>query len=84
MEVVETMKDGRFSATSAASLYDECKIIWSGFQEISIEHCNRDANQVAHELEKEPCNLSKIILGTMSPLAFFLNFLINNVTTLNE
>jgi hypothetical protein len=41
-------------------------------------------NQMAHELEKEPCNLSKIILGTMSPLAFFLNFLINNVTTLNE
>jgi hypothetical protein len=28
-------------------------------------------NQMAHELEKEPCNLSKIILGTMSPLAFF-------------
>ena len=52
MEVVETMKDGVYSGTSAAALYDECIIIWSGFQEISIEHCSRDANQAAHELTK--------------------------------
>lgn len=52
MEVVETMKDGGFSGSSAAALYDECNTVWSGFQEISIEHCSRDANQAAHELAK--------------------------------
>jgi len=52
MGVVETIKDGGFSATLAASLNDECNIIWNGFQKISIEHYNRDANQVAHELAR--------------------------------
>jgi ribonuclease HI len=48
MEVVETMKDGGFTTNSAAAVYDECNIIWSGFQDITIEHCNREANQAAH------------------------------------
>jgi len=52
MEDVETMKDGGFSTTSAMAVYDECNIIWSGFQDISIEHCNRDANQGTHELAR--------------------------------
>ena len=52
MEVVETMKDGGFSGTFAAVVYAECATVWSGFQEISIEHCSRDANQAAHELAK--------------------------------
>jgi len=54
----------------AAVLYDECNIIWSGFQDISIEHCSREANQAAHELQEELCNLSKIVLGN-KPLASF-------------
>lgn len=44
MEVVEIMKDGGFLANSAAAIYDDCNIIWSGFQDISIEHCSREAN----------------------------------------
>jgi hypothetical protein len=36
MEVVDTMKDGGFTANSAATLYDECNIIWSGFQDIIL------------------------------------------------
>jgi hypothetical protein len=31
MEVVDTMKDGGFTVNSAAALYDEFNIIWSGF-----------------------------------------------------
>lgn len=52
MEVVETVKEGRFSANSAAAIYDKCSTICSGFQEISIEHCSREANRVAHELAR--------------------------------
>jgi hypothetical protein len=52
MEVVQIMKDGGFSANSAAAIYDECNIIWSDFQDISMEHCSRAANQVAHNLAR--------------------------------
>ena len=52
MEVVEIMRDGGFTANLATAIYDECNIVWGGFQEISIEHSSREANQVAHELAK--------------------------------
>jgi hypothetical protein len=38
---------------SAAAVYDECKIVWGGFQEVAIEHTSREANQVAHELARQ-------------------------------
>jgi len=52
MDIVEIMRNGGFTANSAAAIYDESHTVWCGFQEISIEHCNRDANQVAHELAR--------------------------------
>lgn len=52
MQVVDTIRAGGFSATSAAAIYDECYAIWIDFAEVSIEYCNRDANQVAHMLAK--------------------------------
>jgi hypothetical protein len=41
-----------FSATTSAAIYDDCIILWSGFDGVSIEHYNRKANQVAHDLAK--------------------------------
>jgi hypothetical protein len=84
MEVVETMKDGGFSGTSAAALYDECITIWSGFQEISIEHCSRDANQAARELAKRAMLLKQNCTWNDEPPGFILAFVINDVTILNE
>ena len=55
MEVVGAMKEGGFSASSAAIIYDEYTTIWSVFQDISIEHCSRDANCVARELVRRVC-----------------------------
>ena len=82
MEVVETMKEGGFSANSAAAIYDECIIIWSGFQEISIEHCSRDANRVAHELARRAMQTKdKLYLGHESP-SYILEFVPNDVTYL--
>lgn len=51
LEVVNCMRDG-FSATAAAAVFDECQTIWEWFDVISIEHCNREANQVAHGLAR--------------------------------
>jgi ribonuclease HI len=52
MEVVMITQDEGFIANSAAAIYDECNTIWSGFQDIKIGHCNREANQAAHNLAR--------------------------------
>jgi hypothetical protein len=39
-----------FSATVSVPIYDECYMLWQYFVSICIEHCNREANCVAHEL----------------------------------
>jgi sugar phosphate isomerase/epimerase len=46
------MYEGRVSATWGAAIYEDCHTVWLGLDDISIEHCNRDANSVAHELAK--------------------------------
>lgn len=46
------MQDEGFSATSAAAIYDDCHTVWLGFDDILIEHCNRNANLVGHELAR--------------------------------
>ena len=50
--VVDTMKDGGFSATSAAPIFDECQVLRSDFVSCAIEYCNRETNEVAHLLAR--------------------------------
>jgi ribonuclease HI len=52
VQVIEKMLDGGFSATSSASIFDDCRLLSSGFRDITFEHCNREANVVAHELAR--------------------------------
>ena len=72
-EVVETMKEGGFMANLAAAIYDECIVIWSGFQEISIEHCSRDANRVAHELARRAMQTKTGCIWDEEPLVSFMS-----------
>jgi hypothetical protein len=74
MEVVQTMENGGFSANSAATLYDECNIIWSGFQDISIEHCSREINQVTHDLAKRAMQYKQTCTWVDEPFSFILDF----------
>ena len=53
MEVVDTMLEGGYSATASAAIYDECSQLWEDFDAISISHCNRESNVVAHELARQ-------------------------------
>jgi hypothetical protein len=84
MEVVQMMDNGGFSVTLAAALYDECNIIWSGFQDISIEHCSREVNQVAQNLAKRAMQLKQTCTYVDEPPSFILDLLTNDVTILNE
>jgi len=76
MELVETMKDRGFSANSVASIYDECIIIWSGFQKISIEQCSRDANCVGHELARRARKTNKDCMWDDESPSFINKFIV--------
>jgi hypothetical protein len=51
-QVTETMKDGGFLPTSSAAIFNNYRILVSGFREIIFEHCNQETNKVAHELAR--------------------------------
>ena len=71
MLVVETMNDGGFSATAATAIYDDCIILWSGFDSISIEHCNREANRVARKLARKARSSKSSCTWVEEPLVSF-------------
>lgn len=83
MEVVEIMNDGGFTANSAAAIYDECTTIQLGFQEISIEHLSRDANQVAHGLARRAMVTNDKCFWDDDTPSFIIQFLSNDVTILS-
>jgi ribonuclease HI len=84
LEVVETMKDGGNSANSVAAIYDDCSTIWCGFQDISIEHCNREANKVAHELACRAMQIKENCIWDNEPPSFIFELLSNDVTIFNQ
>jgi ribonuclease HI len=84
MGVVDKMKDGGFTANSTTALYDECNIIWSDFQDIMIEHCNREANQAAHNLAKRVMQCKQNCTWDDKPPSFILDCLASDITILNE
>ena len=56
MEVVETMRLG-ISFAAGAPIYDDCFLLWQDFEAISIEHCDQEANMVAHEIARVALSL---------------------------
>ena len=84
MEVIEIMSNGGFTANLAVIVYDECNIVWSGFQKISIEHVSRDANQVAHALARQAMISNENCMWDDEPPSFILPFLANDVTLFNQ
>ncbi|KAF7022277.1 hypothetical protein CFC21_035078 [Triticum aestivum] len=51
-EGIDTMNDGGQSAGAAATIFDDCFHYACGFVTGRFEHCNREANKVAHELAR--------------------------------
>ena len=49
MEVVKTLKEGGFLALATAPILEECYNTLKEFLMAMIEHCDREANQVAHK-----------------------------------
>jgi hypothetical protein len=79
------MKNGGFSATSSAAIYDDCNILWSGFDSVSVEFCNREANQVAaHELARDAYTSSISCNWVHEPPRFIISKLANDVILLSD
>ena len=52
LEVIETMQDGGQSAGAAAAIFDDCYHYACDFIMTKFEHCNREANKVAHQFAR--------------------------------
>ncbi|KAF7005317.1 hypothetical protein CFC21_020442 [Triticum aestivum] len=52
LEGIDTMNDGGQSAGAAAAIFDDCFHYACDFVIPRFEHCNREANKVAHELAR--------------------------------
>uniref|UniRef100_A0ACD5Y819 Uncharacterized protein n=1 Tax=Avena sativa TaxID=4498 RepID=A0ACD5Y819_AVESA len=78
--VIETIEAGGFSATSSAAIFDDCRILSSGFREILFEKCQRKANGVAHELARHSFLTHSDCIWDDEPPSFLLPSIINDVT----
>ena len=52
MKVIDTMQDGGQSASTTTTIFDDCFHYACDFITTRFEHCNREANKVAHELAR--------------------------------
>lgn len=82
LEVVETMKDGGFSANSAAAIYDEVCSTWRDFVDISINHADREANMVAHYLARQAFDFKSSCIWIDECPDFLLGAVARDVTIL--
>ena len=84
MEVVTTMQEGGFSATAAGMIYDECEQYWNDFNVISISHCIRECNSVAHELARQALVGKSSLVWIDDPPTFILQMFVRDVTVLSN
>ncbi|XBH90746.1 hypothetical protein VPH35_082319 [Triticum aestivum] len=78
MEVIDSMNDGGQSAGAAAAIFEDCFHYACDFVTARFEHCNREANKVAHELARS-AKFSLTSDWFEEPLNEIVMFLINNV-----
>ncbi|KAF7049059.1 hypothetical protein CFC21_057673 [Triticum aestivum] len=83
MEVVDTMKNKGHSMGVAAAVFDDCYFMACDFLHTNFEHCNKEANKVAHELAR----LAKFSVTRdcfEEPMNNIVTFLINNATVISN
>lgn len=83
MKIIDTMKNGGHSAGAAAAIFEDCFFMACDFPLTSFEHCNREANKVAHEL-------ARLAKGSMTkdwieePMENIVSLLIDDVTIISN
>ena len=77
--MVETIQDGGFSATTAVAIFYEYQILIYDFVKVSVEHCKKEANCVAHVLANHAFKFKNYCNWVDEALIFLLNVLVNDV-----
>jgi ribonuclease HI len=83
-EAVDTMMDGAFTASSTAPIFEDCYNIWKDLPMATIEHCDREANQVAHKLARQALVAKASCVWVDLQPTFITALLANNVTLLSD
>ena len=83
MEVIDTMKNKGRSAGAAAAVFDDCYFLACDFPLTNFEHCNREANKVAHELARL-AKFSETREWFEEPLVEIVQPLIDDVTVISN
>uniref|UniRef100_A0A453SM88 RNase H type-1 domain-containing protein n=1 Tax=Aegilops tauschii subsp. strangulata TaxID=200361 RepID=A0A453SM88_AEGTS len=83
MKVIDTMKNGGQSAGAAAAIFEDCFFMACDFPQTSFEHCNREANKVAHELARlAKCSMTRDWIE--EPMEDLVTLLIDDVTIISN
>ncbi|XBI18560.1 hypothetical protein VPH35_060309 [Triticum aestivum] len=73
MEVIDTMNNGGQSAGAAAAIFEDCFFMACDVPQTSFEHCNREANKVAHMtsdwIEEPMKNLVTLLIDDVTIIA---------------
>jgi ribonuclease HI len=67
-----------------SAILSECFLKISIMQEISFEHCLRDANQVTHQLARNAFISKQYIVWEGDPPVFILSYVLNDVTLFDQ
>ena len=66
-----------------SAILDDCFMRTHSFNSIGFQHCPREANKVAHHLEKVSFESNYVISWDGDPPGFIMPFAIHDVTILN-
>ena len=83
-EVIDIIKDGGFTASASAPILEVCYDLWRDLPLAIIKHCDREANQVAHELARQALEEKFSCIWVDSQPTFITALLANDVTILSD
>ena len=76
--------DGGFTASAAAPIFEDCYNIWKDLPMATIEYCDREATQVAHELAWQALVAKASCIWVDLQPTFITALLANDVTLLSD
>ena len=62
LEVIDTMNNGGFTVSGAATIYSDCLVLTIGYTSVSFVHCPRETNSVAHVLARQAVSAPPSVL----------------------
>ena len=82
MKVIDAMNNRGQSAGAAVAIFEDCFFMACYFPQTSFEHCNREANKVAHELARlEKSSMTRDWIE--EPMEDLVTLLIDDVTIIS-